>query len=145
MDVLKTCLPATNQSSRVIGYSMILMRLGPFADMDKDDLVTRRWVGTVHCVVYCRFGHGRRKATTYKHERHSDLLDFELPSLIVCARNVPPPMIRIRTLRPLPYLRVFTPNCYCSHLSFGVLYYTCLLYTSPSPRDRTRSRMPSSA
>ena len=27
------------------------------------------------------------------------------------------------------------------HLNFG----TCLLYTSPSPRDRTRSRMPSSA
>ena len=24
-------------------------------------------------------------------------------------------------------------------------HYTCLLYTSPSPRDRTRSRMPSSA
>ena len=23
--------------------------------------------------------------------------------------------------------------------------YACLLYTSPSPRDRTRSRMPSSA
>ena len=32
----------------------------------------------------------------------------------------------------------------------NILYYfdgkeTCLLYTSPSPRDRTRSRMPSSA
>ena len=34
----------------------------------------------------------------------------------------------------------------------GVLFYigvgtilSCLLYTSPSPRDRTRSRMPSSA
>ena len=25
------------------------------------------------------------------------------------------------------------------------LAWTCLLYTSPSPRDRTRSRMPSSA
>ena len=25
------------------------------------------------------------------------------------------------------------------------LYENCLLYTSPSPRDRTRSRMPSSA
>ena len=25
------------------------------------------------------------------------------------------------------------------------VYYSCLLYTSPSPRDRTRSRMPSSA
>ena len=24
-------------------------------------------------------------------------------------------------------------------------YFDCLLYTSPSPRDRTRSRMPSSA
>ena len=27
----------------------------------------------------------------------------------------------------------------------GEYAYTCLLYTSPSPRDRTRSRMPSSA
>ena len=28
---------------------------------------------------------------------------------------------------------------------FGALPWDCLLYTSPSPRDRTRSRMPSSA
>ena len=27
----------------------------------------------------------------------------------------------------------------------GVFALSCLLYTSPSPRDRTRSRMPSSA
>ena len=27
----------------------------------------------------------------------------------------------------------------------GALLHFCLLYTSPSPRDRTRSRMPSSA
>ena len=27
----------------------------------------------------------------------------------------------------------------------GVDFICCLLYTSPSPRDRTRSRMPSSA
>ena len=26
-----------------------------------------------------------------------------------------------------------------------IMYMGCLLYTSPSPRDRTRSRMPSSA
>ena len=26
-----------------------------------------------------------------------------------------------------------------------ITLFTCLLYTSPSPRDRTRSRMPSSA
>ena len=30
-----------------------------------------------------------------------------------------------------------------SDLAVGI--YNCLLYTSPSPRDRTRSRMPSSA
>ena len=29
--------------------------------------------------------------------------------------------------------------------STGTASSTCLLYTSPSPRDRTRSRMPSSA
>ena len=28
---------------------------------------------------------------------------------------------------------------------FDANLYSCLLYTSPSPRDRTRSRMPSSA
>ena len=29
--------------------------------------------------------------------------------------------------------------------NFFATHTTCLLYTSPSPRDRTRSRMPSSA
>ena len=36
----------------------------------------------------------------------------------------------------------------CMHSSYLLKlleYYFCLLYTSPSPRDRTRSRMPSSA
>ena len=28
---------------------------------------------------------------------------------------------------------------------FGMLYKNCLLYTSPSPRDKRQSRMPSSA
>ena len=45
-------------------------------------------------------------------------------------------------------------KCYCTEKELEEekkLYlerkipYTCLLYTSPSPRDRTRSRMPSSA
>ena len=31
------------------------------------------------------------------------------------------------------------------HIAVATLAYSCLLYTSPSPRDRTRSRMPSSA
>ena len=32
-----------------------------------------------------------------------------------------------------------------SAIKIGAHTGTCLLYTSPSPRDRTRSRMPSSA
>ena len=32
-----------------------------------------------------------------------------------------------------------------THDVLGTQFMTCLLYTSPSPRDRTRSRMPSSA
>jgi len=38
--------------------------------------------------------------------------------------------------------RLLTETINGNHLAYD---YTCLLYTSPSPRDRTRSRMPSSA
>ena len=37
---------------------------------------------------------------------------------------------------------IHVPNAWLSMFVWGVI---CLLYTSPSPRDRTRSRMPSSA
>ena len=36
-------------------------------------------------------------------------------------------------------------GCAGTGKTFITLYNACLLYTSPSPRDRTRSRMPSSA
>ena len=46
-------------------------------------------------------------------------------------------------------VKVFQYNVVNSAEEGGVSIYahiwTCLLYTSPSPRDRTRSRMPSSA
>ena len=32
-----------------------------------------------------------------------------------------------------------------AYMIYDTLFSDCLLYTSPSPRDRTRSRMPSSA
>ena len=54
---------------------------------------------------------------------------------------------------PKPYLKPDLPQCpscipnYTTKPppGFAPLNNTCLLYTSPSPRDRTRSRMPSSA
>ena len=38
-----------------------------------------------------------------------------------------------------------SPTCKRGCLSFKEQYELCLLYTSPSPRDRQKSRMPSSA
>ena len=38
-----------------------------------------------------------------------------------------------------------TDNLLCAHFDKHNHLWICLLYTSPSPRDRTRSRMPSSA
>ena len=46
-------------------------------------------------------------------------------------------------LRLTPFDFVWDGRVPWERLSLGPL--TCLLYTSPSPRDRTRSRMPSSA
>mgnify|MGYP003380841055 CR=1 FL=1 len=42
-------------------------------------------------------------------------------------------------IEPVAQMRQFGADAY------DVANWTCLLYTSPSPRDRTRSRMPSSA
>ena len=41
-------------------------------------------------------------------------------------------------------LRQEDPVHYCPDSLFGP-YWSCLLYTSPSPRDKRQSRMPSSA
>ena len=49
-------------------------------------------------------------------------------------------LLKLRQLLTHPKVRVVGQN-----FGFDVQYIVCLLYTSPSPRDRTRSRMPSSA
>ena len=43
------------------------------------------------------------------------------------------------------FLKLLKSNFKFSNLKDHHKTNTCLLYTSPSPRDRTRSRMPSSA
>ena len=56
-------------------------------------------------------------------------------------------------ITPFLYLlNTMAPYLLLGFLLAGVIHayvprrlYACLLYTSPSPRDRTRSRMPSSA
>ena len=54
-------------------------------------------------------------------------------------------------ITPLPYwnFNPVLPTVFDDSLSYlemvSKLYKNCLLYTSPSPRDRQKSRMPSSA
>ena len=45
----------------------------------------------------------------------------------------------------VPHITKATGACENIDTMFMLDYFGCLLYTSPSPRDRTRSRMPSSA
>ena len=49
----------------------------------------------------------------------------------------PNPRVRALALRVMSSIRI--------QVIVPVVILACLLYTSPSPRDRTRSRMPSSA
>ena len=60
------------------------------------------------------------------------------------ARQVIPDKALI-LLVPLGLILYAATGFYGLVLGGNFLDYNCLLYTSPSPRDRTRSRMPSSA
>ena len=48
-------------------------------------------------------------------------------------------------IHPLRALAPSRPVRHAVAIYQAPAFFTCLLYTSPSPRDRTRSRMPSSA
>src|SRR5664280_2567139 len=63
---------------------------------------------------------------------------FNLPLENWYPANIPPP--------DSPYITIYCKNKQEEEIVREAVIYTyCLLYTSPSPRDRTRSRMPSSA
>ena len=67
------------------------------------------------------------------------LADHIKPAIEVASRH---------RLRSANRHRLIVPRCRLNtygRRAFSVAGPTCLLYTSPSPRDRTRSRMPSSA
>ena len=65
------------------------------------------------------------------------------------------PIKKVPSLRDVTIANLFFENSTRTRISFELAerrlsadtinFSACLLYTSPSPRDRTRSRMPSSA
>ena len=62
---------------------------------------------------------------------------FALPMIVTAAW-----MISDQTLRQK---RPFWVAARASLMAISMLFFFCLLYTSPSPRDKRQSRMPSSA
>ena len=65
-------------------------------------------------------------------------MPFIAPELIIQAKQMDL-LTYLKNYEPYELVK-FSGNTYCTRT-----HDSCLLYTSPSPRDRTRSRMPSSA
>ena len=86
-------------------------------------------------------------------DRSVDLIEEGFDLAVRVATRIDPSLIarKITHARVLPcaspaYLKKHgSPKTPADLASHNCLSYACLLYTSPSPRDRTRSRMPSSA
>ena len=68
---------------------------------------------------------------------------------LCCERNADTPALLLGILKSGAGYVPLDPDYPVDRLTYMVedsgLKHVCLLYTSPSPRDRTRSRMPSSA
>ena len=76
---------------------------------------------------------------SYRNDLRRTLLALSADAALVVVMLVG---VMLATVLPnLPAFDVVTDY----HPKIPLRIYTCLLYTSPSPRDRTRSRMPSSA
>ena len=71
------------------------------------------------------------------------IIDRNEQSVYLLSGSVTPTEEDARALAPViaEQWQAFEPN----HALEPVKQYTCLLYTSPSPRDKRQSRMPSSA
>ena len=84
-----------------------------------------------------------RRASSYSHHRA-----FRARFYSICRQLLRTTRASRTCVSALPYLLQalcdFVPSTH-PHLIQLMTRYTCLLYTSPSPRDKRQSRMPSSA
>ena len=73
-----------------------------------------------------------------QHRRYNDHIKNSYPELAAIEEDMQSSFDRMRARRSLRFRMGFTAG-------FETMTMGCLLYTSPSPRDATLSRMPSSA
>ena len=109
-------------------------------------------------IVVSFFGCQEKKENKHKFPNIVYLLadDMGIGDLSCYNRDskIPTPAMDALALDGMMFTDAHTNSAVCSPTRYGILTGTyafrtrmksCLLYTSPSPRDRTRSRMPSSA
>ena len=66
--------------------------------------------------------------------------------IVITPSNLKKKVIELSRKKYYNYnIKFMSINEFIDKYTFSYDNKTCLLYTSPSPRDRTRSRMPSSA
>ena len=104
---------------------------GPEIKFSKIDGIIKTEVG------YCG---GNSSITTYKevctgNTNHAEVVKLDFDEKIISYEKI----LKI-------FFQIHDPTTLNSQgPDFGTQYRSCLLYTSPSPRDRQKSRMPSSA
>ena len=109
-----------------------------FAEIEKELLETEKELGKIDIFVNNAGITGMNaKVWDYPLDEWKKVIELDLNSTFYCCKAVVPHMIKNNYGRIVNIASIAgkegNPNA------------SCLLYTSPSPRDRTRSRMPSSA
>ena len=136
---LATAAPAASPAPRVTGIDPVTGRQVSLADYAGKPVVINIWAS------WCPPCHEEARDLARFARAHPEvqLLGIDILDTKEGARD-------FYRRYELPYPSVFDPQAEIA-LSFGLqgqpitYFLNCLLYTSPSPRDRTRSRMPSSA
>ena len=88
------------------------------------------------------------KSLVHQRQLNEDTRSFA--NALRAALREDPDVILVGEMRDLETIQLAVSAAETGHLVFGTLHtssaaQTCLLYTSPSPRDGLLSRMPSSA
>ena len=118
-------------------FSLAIMKCQNIKIKEKSKLTK-----AVHCRTHNFFMELRNFFSSYKYSVHVIFIVFSvsLQSHAMGAQIWEPFSIFVKTERKF----LIYPICKMENKTFELLY-TCLLYTSPSPRDLSTSRMPSSA
>ena len=136
-------------SSRKFGSQCIVVAIDAKRKNDKWEIFTHggRNPTGINALEFAskmeKCGAGELLVTSMDKDGTQSGYDIELMQKISSMVNIP--VIASGGVGTLDHLVDGIKSGASAVLAASIFHYGCLLYTSPSPRDRTRSRMPSSA